>query len=171
LADVGRSDRLTVPAATIGSESGGGPRPSVPAVRHRPAILPLAFLAVLWLAAALLVQPWGEFPLNDDWDYAKSARALAERGRFELSPEARVTLFAQAAWGALFSLPFGWSFVALRLSTVTAGLAGTFAVYGLARLAGASRRLATVAALTLAVCPLCRIRQRWHLASSPLAGG
>jgi 4-amino-4-deoxy-L-arabinose transferase-like glycosyltransferase len=115
---------------------------------------PLLAIALVWVVAALLVQPWGEFPLNDDWDYAKSARAIVERGRFELSPEARVTLVAQAAWGAVFSLPFGWSFFALRLSTLVAGLGGTLAVYGLARLVGASRGIATVAALAFALCPL-----------------
>lgn len=109
---------------------------------------------LVWLGALALVQPWGEFPLNDDWDYAKSARVLAERGELVLSPEARVTLVAQAAWGALFSLPFGWSFLALRLSTIVAAGAGVAAVAGLARLAGAARPIALVAALTVAVCPL-----------------
>ncbi|MCS6801348.1 MAG: glycosyltransferase family 39 protein [Chloroflexota bacterium] len=126
----------------------------MPAARQLRALAPLVIVTLLWAGGALLTQPWGEFPLNDDWDYAKSARALAERGAVEISPEARVTLVAQAAWGALFSLPFGWSFFALRLSTLTAGLLGVLATYGLARLVGAARPLAAVAALSVAFCPL-----------------
>jgi 4-amino-4-deoxy-L-arabinose transferase-like glycosyltransferase len=106
------------------------------------------------LVAAVLVQPWGEFPLNDDWDYAKSVRGLVDHGHFALSPEARVTLVAQAVWGALFCLPFGWSFFALRLSSIVAAIAGVAAVSGLARLAGGARPAALVAALTVTVCPL-----------------
>lgn len=111
-------------------------------------------LAAVWLVSIALVWPSGEFPLNDDWDYAKSARSLLETGRLTLSPEARVTLVAQAAWGALFALPFGFSFAALRASTLVAALGGTLATYGLARTLGGSRSAALVAALTVALSPI-----------------
>jgi 4-amino-4-deoxy-L-arabinose transferase-like glycosyltransferase len=103
---------------------------------------------------ALAVWPVGNFPLNDDWDYARSVRLFLEQRQFVLSPEARVTLLAQALWGALFSLPLGFSFEALRLSTLVAALGGIIATFTLTRLLGGGTLVSGIAALSLAVCPL-----------------
>jgi hypothetical protein len=65
-----------------------------------------------------------------------------------------MTLIAQVGWGALFSLPFGFSFLALRLSTVVLGAIGLVAVYAIARELGAARRLALVGAAAVGVNPL-----------------
>lgn len=87
-------------------------------------------ITVVWLGIALLIKPWGDFPLNDDWVYAKGTRAIVEKGYFDLSGgHSTPNVIAQAYWGALFCLPFGFSFTALRLSILTLGLAGVTGTY------------------------------------------
>jgi len=65
-----------------------------------------------------------------------------------------MTLVAQVLWGALFSVPFGFSFHALRLSTLVLGLIGILATYGLLREARASRKTAFIGAVVIATNPI-----------------
>lgn len=111
-------------------------------------------IAIVWVAMAIVASPIGDFPLNDDWTYARAVEALLETGRVSLPVETYADAVPQVFWGALFCLPFGFSFVALRLSTLTLGLIGVLALYALALELGATRRIALLAALTLAVSPL-----------------
>jgi len=111
-------------------------------------------IAALWVAMALVAYPSGDFPLNDDWTYARAVEALLETGRFSLPVETYANALPQVYWGALFCLPLGFSFVALRVSTLTLGLIGLLALYALARELRATRRTAALAALALAVNPL-----------------
>jgi hypothetical protein len=78
----------------------------------------LAFLIALWILMSALVNPVGDFPLNDDWTYALAVKSILQIGRFALPSSATTNTFAQAYWGALFCLPFGFSFTALRFSTL-----------------------------------------------------
>jgi 4-amino-4-deoxy-L-arabinose transferase-like glycosyltransferase len=101
-----------------------------------------------------LVNPVGDFPLNDDWTYALAVKSILQTGRFALPSPATTNIFAQAYWGALFCLPFGFSFTALRFSTLTLGAAGILAFYLLLREIGGNRSAALLGSLTLAANPL-----------------
>ena len=98
----------------------------------------------------LLVNPIGNFPLNDDWVYGRTVYSLVEEGRLRFSVLITPSLIAQVFWGALFCLPFGFSFTALRLSTLSISLIGIFAVYGLLREIKASQAIAFLGALVVA---------------------
>jgi hypothetical protein len=111
-------------------------------------------LGVVWLGMVLLINPVGNFPLNDDWSYGRSVQALLERGTFELTDHTGMTLIAQVAWGAVFSMPGGFSFTALRASTLVLGLIGVLATYGLLREVRVDRRIAMIGALLIATNPL-----------------
>jgi hypothetical protein len=113
----------------------------------------IAVIMVLWFAMTALVNPIGDFPLNDDWIYGGSAKSILDRGYFWIPGPAIPNLFAQAYWGALFCLPFGFSFTALRFSCLTLGLVGVLALYALLRYLGGIPRTALLGALTLAVNP------------------
>ena len=63
-------------------------------------------------------------------------------------------LIAQAFWGALFCLPFGFSFSALRISTLVLGLVGVLATYGLLKEVGAGRTISLLGALLIALNPI-----------------
>jgi 4-amino-4-deoxy-L-arabinose transferase-like glycosyltransferase len=126
------------------------------ASRHRAAgdLACIGLLALAWVVAAVAVQPLGDFPLNDDWAYGASVRALVEEGEFRLSDWTATNLFVQVFWGALFCLPFGFSFTALRISTIVLSLLGLVASYALLREARASKATALLGAATIGFSPV-----------------
>jgi 4-amino-4-deoxy-L-arabinose transferase-like glycosyltransferase len=115
----------------------------------------ILFLILLWIFMEILVNPIGEFPLNDDWVHARAVRTLLETGQFTLAGgHSSSNLIAQVYWGALFCLPFGFSFTALRFSAVVLGLAGVLIIYMLAMEMSASRSVAILCALAIAINPI-----------------
>jgi len=102
----------------------------------------------------LLAKPSGEFPLNDDWSYSRPVKTLVEQGRLELTGFTSMPLVAQVLWGALFCLPFGFSFTALRISTITLGLLGILATYWLFEELKADRWITLLSTMVVAVNPL-----------------
>lgn len=112
-------------------------------------------IAVLWVGAAVLVNPIGEFPLNDDWSYGRSVKEFLETGSFHIPRDwASMTLMLQLLWGALFCLPGGFSFTAVRLSTLVLGLTGVFASQAVIREIGVDRKSAWLLAATVLVNPV-----------------
>ena len=126
---------------------------AVDAVSSRNGVV-LGLLGVVWAALWLLTDPRGDFALNDDWVYALAVRSIIETGRFSLPSPSSANVIAQAYWGALFCLPFGFSFTALRLSTFVLGTVGVGSLYFLLRECDASRAVAFVGAMALATNPL-----------------
>jgi hypothetical protein len=123
-------------------------------VSSRGTVVDLIAIALLWSFAVIIVQPIGEFPLNDDWSWSKTAKTLAETGSYQPTSWTEMTLVTNALWGALFCLPHGFSFTALRCSTLVLSLAGAFTMYALIRQLQRLRLLAVICALTLAFNPL-----------------
>ena len=78
----------------------------------------LLLVICFWIAAVIAVNPIGDFPLNDDWAYGGAVRTLIQEGDFRLSGWTATNLLGQVLWGALFCLPLGFSFTALRVSTL-----------------------------------------------------
>ena len=76
-----------------------------------------AILLVL-LAATLLVQPSGDFPLNDDENHAIGTWNFARSGHFRFAIDTTPPLRAQVVWGAIWTRLFGESFDVLRASTL-----------------------------------------------------
>ena len=107
----------------------------------------------LYALALIVTSPLDNYPVIDDWVYAISVKSIVETGRFALPMPASANFIAQAYWGALFCLPFGVSFTALRVSTFVMGGIGVVAFYLLFRELRAERRVAIAGALTLAVNP------------------
>ncbi len=84
----------------------------------------LFVLLAVFVSVLLLTNPTGDFPLNDDWSYGTAVRNLVEHGQFRLSNWTSMPFLPQLFWGALFTLPFGFSFTALRFSTLIASFLG-----------------------------------------------
>lgn len=114
----------------------------------------LGGLTALFGLAVLLVDPRGDFPLNDDWGYGPAVRTLVEEGRLQFTDWQSMPLLTHVLWGALFCLPAGFSYTALRLSTLTAAWLGMLATYALLRQVGAKRATASLGAAALALNPL-----------------
>jgi 4-amino-4-deoxy-L-arabinose transferase-like glycosyltransferase len=120
----------------------------------RAAALDLLAITFLWSLAVAVVRPIGDFPLNDDWAMSMTAKRLSEGAGYHPSGWTEMTLIAHALWGALFCIPRGFSFNALRLSTLTLSLAGALGMYGLIRQLQRPRLLAVICALTVAFNPI-----------------
>jgi len=93
----------------------------------------ISLLTFLWFILALVVNPLGEFPLNDDWSYCRNVYDLAVHGILRFNDWTAITLIAQTLWGTLFCKIFGFSFTVLRISVLIAGWGGMIAFYLLLR--------------------------------------
>ncbi|MDB9423177.1 glycosyltransferase family 39 protein [Microcystis aeruginosa CS-563/04] len=117
-------------------------------------IVNILIIIAIWTVMVIVVNPLGNFPLNDDWVYGLAVKSILEKGDFRLPSPAHANLFFQAFWGALFCLPFGFSFTALRFSTLTLGLIGVIGTYLLLREVNANQKISLLGALLLVVNPL-----------------
>ena len=119
---------------------------------NRKDALAVVVILGLWAAASLAVGPAGDFPLNDDWIYGAAVKSLLAGDGILLPGAVRgptiANLLTQALWGAAFSLPAGFSYTALRLSTLVAGAAGLGFLFALLRENGVRRPVA----ITASVC-------------------
>jgi len=113
-----------------------------------------AFLAIIYVVSVLIVNPIGDFPLNDDWSFARAVKGLLEHGDWRPTGFTGMSLITQALWGAIFCIPAGFSFNALRLSTLTLALIGILSVYVLFITNNRGRLPAVIAALTLGFNPI-----------------
>ena len=112
----------------------------------------VAGVYALWLLAA---SPVGEFPLNDDWAYAWSVRHLLRTGELRISEWTSASAVFPVYWGALFSkLAGGFSFTALRVSTLMFSLMSPVALFWLLRCVGIPGSAALLGVVTLLVNPL-----------------
>ncbi len=114
----------------------------------------LGYLLTLWCVVIAVVNPVGDFPLNDDWAYAHNTYALALENRWYFSDWPAMTLVAHTVWGALFCKIFGASFTVLRFSTLLLGAAGLWGFYRLLRWSEMSPNRAFMGVLLLMFNPL-----------------
>jgi hypothetical protein len=137
------------------------PAPTTPAAAaaattalSRHDLLPCALILLAWTALALLVGVAGEFPLNDDFAYARAVQLSLEHGRIMRIDWTWVPLVTHTLIGLAFSSVLGFSFATLRVANLSMGALGLVATYVLCRRAGASPKLSALAALLLAFNPL-----------------
>jgi len=117
-------------------------------------LLDMAFLAAIYVASIVVVNPLGNFPLNDDWSYARAVQGFVERGDWRPTGVTAASLITQSLWGAVFCKAAGFSFNALRLSTLTLAIVGILGVYVLFVANNRGRLLAVIAALTFGFNPI-----------------
>jgi hypothetical protein len=84
----------------------------------------LTAFVVAWIGLHLLNSFGNEFPLNDDWSYSFTVKELIEHHHIRLTNWMSGPLVTQTLWGYLFCLPFGFSFTALRISTIIVAAIG-----------------------------------------------
>jgi hypothetical protein len=111
-------------------------------------------IITVWLGMLVLVNPIGNFPLDDDWAYGWTVKTFLETGEYQLSDWTATNLLPQVIWGTLFCLPLGFSFTALRISTLVLGLLGVLTTYGLLREVGANLKIALLGASLVALNPI-----------------
>jgi hypothetical protein len=117
--------------------------------------LPFVLLLVVFCGfISSVVNPIGDFPLNDDWAFGWTVKNFLETGRYLPSDWDAPNLISQVIFGAVFCIPFGFSFTALRLSTLILGLIGILVTYALLREVKASPTMSFFGAIVVALNPL-----------------
>ncbi len=111
------------------------------------------YLTIIWLLCILLVNPIGDFPLNDDWSYARNVKSLVLENKIFFDDWGAMTLIAHTLWGAFFCKIFGFSFTVLRCSTLFLGWLGLIATQAFFKEGGMSKKQAFWATLLVAFNP------------------
>jgi hypothetical protein len=108
------------------------------------------------MAAVPLValRPLQDTPFVDDWVYAWAVEHLRQTGQLKILDWSVSQNVAQVLWGALFCVPFGFSFTALRFSTWVASLLGLVGLHALLREMGARRPDALLGVAIVAFYPV-----------------
>jgi hypothetical protein len=109
----------------------------------------LVGITAVVLLTALLAWAPVEVPIIDDWTYAWSVEHFLHTGELRMLEWSAHYPLAQILWGTLFSRLLGFSFVALRLSTLVLAWAGLLAFYGTLRELGMKPVLAGLGTLLL----------------------
>jgi 4-amino-4-deoxy-L-arabinose transferase-like glycosyltransferase len=92
-------------------------------------------------------------PVVDDWAYAWSVEHLLQTGHLLVLVRSSCYPIVQILWGALFARVAGFSFGALRFSTVVLAIFGCWAIYLTLRELAVSARISLLAAWTVALSP------------------
>jgi hypothetical protein len=113
----------------------------------------------LWIAlgetlVALILRPFQNTPFIDDWTYAWSVEWLLQHGELQILEWSSNLNVVQVLWGALFCLPGGFSFTALRVSTWVLAVGCLWGLYWLLRELDIARHAALLGTATLAVNPV-----------------
>ena len=114
----------------------------------------LVAIAAVFGVAVAVIQPRGNFPILDDWDFAIPTWRFAQTGHFHFTAFTAVSLRAMVLWGAAWTRVFGESFNVLRASTLTLSLATLFVFNGTLKLAAVPRGVRVLATLALLFHPL-----------------
>jgi hypothetical protein len=117
-------------------------------------VLAVGAIVAFWLGSVIVIDPAGDFPLNDDWAYGLPVKWLVETGRLRFTDWQFMTLVTQVLWGALFASVAGFSFTVLRISTLVIAAVGLVASYLAGREVGLQRSLSTALAALFVVNPV-----------------
>ncbi len=112
------------------------------------------FCLALFLLAVVAVNPLLDRGINDDWAYSHIAREFALSGHIVYNGWPAMMLLPQIAWAALFIKLFGFSFLAVRLSTVVLGALLVPLLYRLGRESGLEAASARFLTLLTVLSPL-----------------
>ncbi len=141
---------------------------SIAAKAAVPLGLVLIASALAWVLLFVAVPPAAQdFPLNDDWAFARGAFRFAHGGGIDYGNWASMPQIGQWAWAAPFVWLFGESHTALRLSTILLSWVGLAAFYDLLRQRGIAPRRAGLAAATLGLSPLFFLLQGTFMTDVP----
>ncbi len=108
------------------------------------------------VTAASVIASWpvAEMGFVDDWSYVKTAFVFARTGHIVYNGWSTAMLGWVIPWGALFIKLFGFSFTAVRLSTLPLARVSVYLFHASLVRFGITARNAMVGALTLGLSPL-----------------
>ena len=122
-------------------------------MKYRSRGLALACSLALVLCA-LLVRPYAETGMMDDWSYVRSAQLFASTGHVIYNGWATAMLGWQLLWGALFFKLFGFSFLTARLSILMVAMATVFLTHRCMVRSGINEWNAALGTLAIVLTPV-----------------
>ncbi|MFT5251162.1 MAG: hypothetical protein ACI87N_000134 [Flavobacteriales bacterium] len=111
-------------------------------------------LLLFWVLLILIINPIGDFPLNDDWCYGKSVKTLYEEGYLKLYNWGEMTLVGHVFYGYLFTKVFGFSFTVLRCSTLLLAVLSSIGLFKIFRLVECSNGISVFGVLLCILNPV-----------------
>jgi hypothetical protein len=110
--------------------------------------------ALVVCAAELLTFPISQWPLGDEFSYARTALDFANTGHFLYNGWSTASLGWLPLYGAAWIKIFGYSIVLLRLSMLPLAFASIYLFHRILARFGAARGTAALGALSLGLTPL-----------------
>ncbi len=134
-------------------------RPEMSRIAQKPWFFSFPTGAILilmaWILSACLIDPSGEFPLNDDWAYLEVVKGVLDEGKYRVSDWPAMTLWTHAWLGVMVcKATGGFSYTVLRLLVLGLGLLGVFLFGYLAKRISGKASLAFLCMAALAFNPL-----------------
>ena len=114
----------------------------------------VVILVSIWIIMVAVVNPFGEFPLNDDWAYSKDVLFFYKNGFFSFVNWPAMSLIAQITIGTFFCNIFGFSFTLLRILTLITGIAGVLTSYKILEELTLNKKIAFYSCLIIIGNPL-----------------
>lgn len=116
--------------------------------------LPAIACALAPIFSYFVVRPYAEIGIDDDWGYIKTAQVLAQTGHLVYNGWEAAMLGWQAYFGALLIKLFGFSFTAVRFSTVMEAMVTAFLLQRVCIRAGLNSWNATLVTFTFVLSPV-----------------
>lgn len=148
-----RFEAVVISLASVVPETESGTPPLLRARSAENTVHGLICCAI-FLFCFLIAWPFAEMGFVDDFSYVKTAEVFARTGHIVYNGFATPMLGWQMAWGALFIRLFGFSFTAVKLSTLPVALAAIFLFHAVLLRFGVAGRNAILGTLTLGLSPL-----------------
>ena len=112
------------------------------------------FVALLFLIVEFIIYPTGDFPLNDDWAYAKSIEVYNRTEIFYFSNWIAIPFISQFLIGVSITKIFGFSFFGLRFITILMSFVNLFTLYKIVDSFNFKENLKLISLLIFAFNPL-----------------
>ena len=113
-------------------------------------VVPLAALLLM----VFLVQPWGDYPIADDWIYARIARRFADTGKLIFDHDTGAAFIGQGLIAAPFIRLLGFSHTRLRFLTIAFSALLLYVLWQLLSYAGVRPRVRAFALLAVVWNPI-----------------
>tara|TARA_R110000796_G_scaffold252640_2_gene389798 strand:+ start:46857 stop:48473 length:1617 start_codon:yes stop_codon:yes gene_type:complete len=108
----------------------------------------------IWLIVIFIINPIGDFPLNDDWAYGIIVKRMIEDDTLKLINWGEMTLVTHLFFGYAFTSLLGFSFTVLRCSTLLLSLLGLLGIYQTVLLMKLDKRTALIATIVVMANPV-----------------
>lgn len=128
-------------------------------------------LSFLWLGVLWIVNVNGDFPLNDDWQYAYAVKTLVEDGVLDYRGQFSPIVLVQVLWGALFCKTIAgvFNFTILRWSTLVLVPLILAIVLKIGRFLSLSKKALIILGLSTCFTPLVMVLAPSFMSDVPFA--